>query len=72
MIKSMLNWVHHSVAQIIVSFNKISEEKDIDFWKILQNEVILELSYKQEYLKSHKSVEARGKEASRRYAEMTF
>ncbi len=44
----MLNWVH-SVAQIIVSFlAKINEEKDIDFWKILQNEAnFRELSNKQ-------------------------
>ncbi len=35
-IKSMLNWVHHSVAPSL-SFSKI-RRKDIDFWKILQNE----------------------------------
>lgn len=57
-IKSMLNWVHHSVAPSLSLLAKISEEKDIDFWKILQNEAnFRELSYKQEYLKSHKSVE---------------
>jgi hypothetical protein len=57
-IKSMLNWVHHSVAPSLSLLAKISADKKIDFWEILQNEAnFRELSYKQECLKSHKSVE---------------
>lgn len=57
-IKSMLNWLHHSVAPSLSLLAKISEEKDIDFWKILQNEAnFRELNYKQECLKSHKSIQ---------------
>ena len=57
-IKSMLNWVHHSVAPSLSLLAKISADKKIDFWKILENEAnFRELSYKQECLKSHKSVE---------------
>jgi hypothetical protein len=57
-IKSMLSWLHRSVAPSLSLLAKISEEKDIDFWKILQNETHLrELNYQQESLKSHKSIE---------------
>lgn len=57
-IKSMLSWLHRSVAPSLSLLAKISEEKGIDFWKILQNETHLrELNYQQECLKSHKSIE---------------